>query len=191
MNDSSLKNFNFKGWTADQILLKYENVLATREKQITDLSLEIGAVNDKINYLTDENARLQEENTIYKEKLAKKEKLLTQELNNKEIMFMKLDKSEKECDRLIKENQKLKALCADKLQENNNQTKVENNLVNPYTNEKSLPQDNVPTEVDNNINSEIKTNARNKINELKAKSTNMSKLNFADLFNKKEGETKK
>ena len=36
--DSSLKHFNFKGWTADQILEKYESVLASREKQITDLS---------------------------------------------------------------------------------------------------------------------------------------------------------
>ena len=50
--DSSLKHFNFKGWTADQILEKYESVLASREKQITDLSIEMGSINDKLNILT-------------------------------------------------------------------------------------------------------------------------------------------
>ena len=51
---SSLKNFPFKGWTADQILEKYESVLASRERQITDLSIEMGSINDKINTLIDQ-----------------------------------------------------------------------------------------------------------------------------------------
>ena len=55
--DSSLKHFNFKGWTADQILEKYESVLASREKQITDLSIEMGSINDKLNILTEQVER--------------------------------------------------------------------------------------------------------------------------------------
>ena len=41
---SSIKNFNFKGWTSDKIIDKYEQVLACREKQIEDLSIELGNI---------------------------------------------------------------------------------------------------------------------------------------------------
>jgi hypothetical protein len=43
---SSLKNYNFKGWTTEKIIEKYESVLASRENQIADLSSELGTVND-------------------------------------------------------------------------------------------------------------------------------------------------
>ena len=41
---SSLKNYDFKGWTSDKIIEKYEQILSVREKQIEDLSLEFGNV---------------------------------------------------------------------------------------------------------------------------------------------------
>ena len=98
--DSSLKHFNFKGWTADQILEKYESVLASREKQITDLSIEMGSINDKLNILTEQVENLKKENEQLKSVLKKKETLLAQELNNKEIMFIRLEKRENEYDEL-------------------------------------------------------------------------------------------
>ena len=42
---SSLKNYNFKGWTTEKIIEKYERVLGSRENQIEDLSSELGTVN--------------------------------------------------------------------------------------------------------------------------------------------------
>lgn len=99
---SSLKNFPFKGWTADQILEKYESVLASREKQITDLSLEMGSINDKIGVLTEQVEQYKKENQILKASLAKKGEILNQELNNKEIMFIRLEKKENEFDELKK-----------------------------------------------------------------------------------------
>ena len=98
--DSSLKHFNFKGWTADQILEKYESVLASREKQITDLSMEMGSINDKLNILTEQVEQYKKENEQLKSTLQKKETLLAQELNNKEIMFIRLEKRENEYDEL-------------------------------------------------------------------------------------------
>ena len=98
--DSSLKHFNFKGWTADQILEKYESVLASREKQITDLSIEMGSINDKLNILTEQVEQYKKENEQLKSTLQKKETLLAQELNNKEIMFIRLEKRENEYDEL-------------------------------------------------------------------------------------------
>ena len=41
---SSLKSFDFKGWTSDKIIDKYEQILFCREKQIEDLSMEFGNV---------------------------------------------------------------------------------------------------------------------------------------------------
>ena len=98
--DSSLKHFNFKGWTADQILEKYESVLASREKQITDLSIEMGSINDKLNILTEQVENYKKENEQLKAALKKKESLLAQDLNNKEIMFIRLEKRENEYDKL-------------------------------------------------------------------------------------------
>ena len=98
--DSSLKHFNFKGWTADQILEKYESVLASREKQITDLAIEMGSINDKLNILTEQVENYKKENEQLKAAVKKKESLLAQDLNNKEIMFIRLEKRENEYDKL-------------------------------------------------------------------------------------------
>ena len=69
---SSLKYFNFEGWTNDKILEKYETVLACREKQITDLSVEIGTINDRLSYLGDKCAKLESDNEIFRTRLQKK-----------------------------------------------------------------------------------------------------------------------
>ena len=103
MEGSSLKRFNFQNYTPQQIIDKYECVLAGREEQITLLSLEMGRLNDKLTTLQEENSALLEENVSLKTKLSKKESLLLQELNNKEIMFIRLEKKENEYDLLKKQ----------------------------------------------------------------------------------------
>ena len=103
MEGSSLKHFNFQKYTPQQIIDKYESVLAGREEQITLLSLEMGQLNDRLTTLQEENTTLLEENASLKSKLSKKESLLSQELNNKEIMFIRLEKKENEYDLLKKQ----------------------------------------------------------------------------------------
>ena len=103
MEGSSLKHFNFQKYTPQQIIDKYESVLAGREEQITLLSLEMGQLNDRLTTLQEENNALLEENASLKSKLSKKESLLSQELNNKEIMFIRLEKKENEYDLLKKQ----------------------------------------------------------------------------------------
>jgi len=45
---STLKLCNFEGMDKDQIINKYEQVLASREKQVEDLCIEIGSLNEKL-----------------------------------------------------------------------------------------------------------------------------------------------
>jgi hypothetical protein len=72
--ESCLKRCNFTGWTSEKIIERYETVLASREKQITDLSGELGNLYEKIQYLTDKNKTLFDELETAKEKLLKKVK---------------------------------------------------------------------------------------------------------------------
>ena len=47
IKQSSLKNSKFENMTAEQVIKKYEEVLTSREKQIYELSSEIGQINKK------------------------------------------------------------------------------------------------------------------------------------------------
>ena len=95
-NGSSLKNFNFEGMTTEEIINKYESVLSTRENQLLSLTIEIGNANSEINKLTDEIEKYDKENEILLNKINKIEKNISQELSNKEIMFMRLQQKESE-----------------------------------------------------------------------------------------------
>ena len=95
-NGSSLKNFNFEGMTTEEIINKYESVLSTRENQLLSLTIEIGNANSEINKLTDEIEKYDKENEILLNKINKIEKNISQELNNKDIMFMRLQQKESE-----------------------------------------------------------------------------------------------
>ena len=228
---SSLKNFPFKGWTADQILEKYESVLASREKQITDLSIEMGSINDKINTLTDQVEQYKKENQILKESLTKKDEILKQELNNKEIMFIRLEKREKQIDELKK---KYDLLLKNYPQQNLPKKEEFNNPYIPTTgtninkSEPYLPPQisatkaqitneikkeekgkddkdnneqthNNPTEKEKQKKSSARVShvmlyylyQQDKLNELKSKNQNLTKINFSQLLQKKEEENKK
>ena len=95
-NGSSLKNFNFEGMTTEEIINKYESVLSTREKQILDLTIEIGNSNSEINKLSDEIEKYDSENEMLLNKINKLEKNISQELSNKDIMFLRLQQKESE-----------------------------------------------------------------------------------------------
>ena len=110
---SSLKNAKFENMTAEQVIKKYEEVLYSRERQIFELSSEIGQINKKIQKMKAKCDNNKEKNIKLKNILQKKEVLLKQELDNKELMFMQLTKKEKECDEIqqkikdMKENKKI------------------------------------------------------------------------------------
>ena len=97
---SSLKNDKFKGLTAEQIIKKYENVLYSREKQFFELSQEITKTTQKIQVLMKRKEKCKYNNDLLKEILSKNEKILKQELSNKEIGFMKLTDLEHKYDDL-------------------------------------------------------------------------------------------
>jgi len=98
---SSLKFFNFEGMTQNQIIEKYEETLCQREKQIRDISYEIGMINEKQVNKDEQIKSLQEENADLQNKLLKKNTLLEQELTNKDIMFIKLNNLQNENDKLM------------------------------------------------------------------------------------------
>jgi hypothetical protein len=105
---SSLRFFNFEGMSNEKIIEKYEEVLFHREKQIEDLSHEVGVLNEKLSNVKifeikkcyEKLKHLEDDNSMLNNKLLKKDTILTQELTNKEIMFIRLQNLEKENDKL-------------------------------------------------------------------------------------------
>ena len=165
-NGSSLKNFNFEGMTTEEIINKYESVLSTREKQILDLTIEIGNASNEINKLTDEIEKYDKENETLLNKINKIEKNISQELNNKEIMFMRLQQKESEVEFL---QIQLDAL-------------IKGTNIKP-TEEKKIIK---------NEDTGFFSSAKNKMKELKEKAMGkIKKIDFTDLINNKTQEDKK
>ena len=233
MEGSSLKHFNFQKYTPQQIIDKYESVLAGREEQITLLSLEMGQLNDRLTTLQEENTTLLEENASLKSKLSKKESLLSQELNNKEIMFIRLEKKENEYDLLKKQYDILlkslegKTIIATKSQKteyvstpvvvekevnssnssNSSNSEMNVNPNNPFNDVVVADENKTEKEEEKGKESEgdgnkqnedkdkqqqVKMSARDKIKELKAKTGNVTKLNFSQILQaKKDAASKK
>lgn len=69
---SSLKNSKFEGMSSEKIIEKYEIVLASREKQITDLCIEIGSLNEKVSTLADQLKKVNAEKEEIKYKMDKR-----------------------------------------------------------------------------------------------------------------------
>ena len=163
---SSLKNFNFEGMTTEEIINKYESVLSTREKQILDLTVEIGNSNSEINKLTDEIEKYDKENEVLLNKINKIEKNISQELSNKEIMFMRLQQKESEVEFL---QIQLDAL-------------INGTNIKP-TEEKKVVK---------NEESGFFSSAKNKMKALKEKAMGkIKKMDFTDLLNSKSQEDDK
>ena len=166
-NGSSLKNFNFEGMTTEEIINKYEAVLSTREKQVLDLTIEIGNANAEINKLTDEIEKYDKENVTLLNKIKKIEKNITQELSNKEIMFSRLQEKESEAEFL---QIQLDAL-------------INGTNIQPSEEKKVVK----------NEDTGFFTSAKNKMKALKEKAMGkIKKMDFADLLNNanEEGDKK-
>ena len=97
---STLKNINLNGLTSEQIIKKYESVLFSREKQFYELSNEITKLTQTIQKLVEKKNKSKYNNDKLKEILENNEKILKQELSNKEIGFMKLTDLEHKYDDL-------------------------------------------------------------------------------------------
>ena len=182
---SSLKNAKFENMTAEQVIKKYEDVLNSREKQVFELSAEIGQINKKLQKMKAKYENSQEKNMKLKNILEKKEALFKQELDNKELMFMQLTKKEKECDEIqqqindLKQNKKII-----KNEKNiNNEINKENNNKIKKEEEKKEKNDKDNKEAD------LKLLAKEKINQLTNKGEGMKKINFAELLKKKQEKT--
>ena len=113
-HNSSLKNIINSRMSPQEIISKYENVLASREAQLSQLTQEMGVLNNRVNDLNakmininKQNLELINENNDLKQKLIKKDKYLETELSSKEIMFMRLQNKEAEYDNLLKKYNEL------------------------------------------------------------------------------------
>ena len=197
INQSSLKNAKFENMTAEQVIKKYEEVLNSREKQIYELSAEIGQINKKTQKMKAKFENCKEQNTKLKNIFQKKEVLLKQELDNKELMFMQLTKKEKECDEIQKKiddlKQNKKSTKKDEINSNSNnknnnddekskENKFENN------NKEEEKKESVKEKEKEKDNPDLKLLAKEKINQLTNKGEGMKKINFAELLKKNKSE---
>ena len=197
INQSSLKNAKFENMTAEQVIKKYEEVLNSREKQIYELSAEVGQITKKTQKMKAKYENCKEQNIKLKNIFQKKEVLLKQELDNKELMFMQLTKKEKECDEIQKKIDDLKK--NKQSTKNENVTNRENNEINNDTknnNENKKENDNKEEEKKDLMkekdkekdNPDVKSLAKEKINQLTHKGEGMKKINFAELLKKNKSE---
>ena len=201
INQSSLKNAKFENMTAEQVIKKYEEVLNSREKQIYELSAEIGQINKKMQKMKAKFENSKEKNIKLKNILQKKEVLLKQELDNKELMFMQLTKKEKECDEIQKKIEDLKknkkSTQKDEIKSNDNKINNDVEKINEKKDEKiNNKEDDKKFETKEKDkdkdkekdNPDLKLLAKEKINQLTNKGEGMKKINFAELLKKNKSE---
>ena len=190
IKQSSLKNSKFENMTAEQVIKKYEEVLTSRERQIYELSSEIGQINKKLQKMRAKNEINKEKNIKLKNILQKKESILKQELDNKELMFMQLTKKEKECDEVqqkisdFKQNKnstKKDELKSDNINNNENIKKEEDKNKDINENKK----EEIKKIKENENEADLKLLAKEKINQLTNQGEGMKKINFAELLKKK------
>ena len=199
INVSSLKNAKFENMTAEQVIKKYEEVLNSRERQIYELSAEIGQITKKTQKMKAKYENCKEQNTKLKNIFQKKEILLKQELDNKELMFMQLTKKEKECDEIQKKIEDLKknkkSTQKDEIKSNDNKINNDVEKINEKKDEKiNNKEDDKKIETKEKDkdkekdNPDLKLLAKEKINQLTNKGEGMKKINFAELLKKNKSE---
>ena len=150
MIQSSMKYFDLSSLTEDEIIEKYESLLAGREKQIKELSHQIGLLNEKYYDNLDEIKTLEKEMKESEEKCLKKENILNQEINSREIM-------KKQIDEYVKINQDLRK------QIENNVSKNSSDEVKNFFRANSLNNNN-NNNINNNDNNINNNNDNNNIN---------------------------
>ncbi len=192
---SSIKNIKLKGLTSEQIIKKYENVLFSREKQFYELSNEITKLTQTIQNLVEKKNKSKYNNDKLKEILENNEKILKQELSNKEIGFMKLTDLEHKYDDLqnkiddIINKQNALAESKEKNENEENINLIDKNKQN-IEDEKNRVKNNIikeekKDEENKKINEEIKVDK----NEEKSEKKNIEKndnINIEQKFEYKE-----
>ena len=192
---SSIKNMKLKGLTSEQIIKKYENVLFSREKQFYELSNEITKLTQTIQNLVEKKNKSKYNNDKLKEILENNEKILKQELSNKEIGFMKLTDLEHKYDDLqnkiddIINKQNALAESKEKNENEENINLIDKNKQN-IEDEKNRVKNNIikeekKDEENKKINEEIKVDK----NEEKSEKKNIEKndnINIEQKFEYKE-----
>ena len=192
---STLKNINLNGLTSEQIIKKYESVLFSREKQFYELSNEITKLTQTIQNLVEKKNKSKYNNDKLKEILENNEKILKQELSNKEIGFMKLTDLEHKYDDLqnkiddIINKQNALAESKEKNENEENINLIDKNKQN-IEDEKNRVKNNIikeekKDEENKKINEEIKVDK----NEEKSEKKNIEKndnINIEQKFEYKE-----
>ena len=183
---SSLKNAKFENMTAEQVIKKYEEVLNSREKQIFELSSEIGQNNKILQKMKAKYGNSKEKNTKLKNILEKKEVLLKQELDNKELMFMQLTKKEKECDEMQQKLDELKENKKNPKKEELNNNVIKNENIKENKDEEKEKEIKKEKEKEKENEADLKLLAKEKINKLTNQGEGMKKINFAELLKKNQ-----
>ena len=100
---SSAKNEDFSGLSEKQILEKYESLLVKREKEVKDISYQMGVVNEKYFDGVEKIKELEKENEDLENKIIKISKLIENEKKSKKIMNSKISELTKENNELRKQ----------------------------------------------------------------------------------------
>ena len=100
---SSAKNEDFTGLSEKQIIEKYEKLLVGREKEVKDISYQMGIVNEKYFDGLEKIKALQKENEELEKKINKINKLINNEINSKQIMNEKIAELSKQNNELRKQ----------------------------------------------------------------------------------------
>ena len=100
---SSAKKEDFTGLTDKQIIEKYEKLLVEKEKEVRDISYQMGVVNEKYFDGLEKIKILQKENEELENKINKINKLINNEINSKQIMNEKIAELSKQNNELRKQ----------------------------------------------------------------------------------------
>ena len=100
---SSAKNEDFNGLSEKQILEKYEALLVKREKEVKDMSYQMGVVNEKYFDGLEKIKQLEKENEELDNKINKIVKLIENEKSNKKIMNERISELTRENNELRKQ----------------------------------------------------------------------------------------
>ena len=100
---SSAKKEDFTGLSEKQIIEKYEKLLFEKEKEVREISFQMGVVNEKYFDGLEKIKTLQKENEELEIKINKINKLINNEMNSKQIMNEKIAELTKQNNELRKQ----------------------------------------------------------------------------------------
>ena len=100
---SSAKKEDFTGLSEKQIIEKYEKLLFEKEKEVREVTFQMGVVNEKYFDGLEKIKTLQKENEELEIKINKINKLIKNEMNSKQIMNEKIAELTKQNNELRKQ----------------------------------------------------------------------------------------